>query len=307
MPHLIFQTKFPMHEEMAEISIFGSIEKETMEALQQCTLAALQSAAHMAAPPVGFWRPSPYSGHVVHFAVNMPGSWQWRCTLQNVLRVAWMDVFERAGWSVVSMWNCSACASTPSLLDLALVGPPPPAPRPPAPLPPHSPDVRHPTLRSARPSAHMAGPSPNATVAGSVSRESMCAPTPLPRTPHHQAPRASTPGGAPSNGLHVPPPPPPAPHEKEAARSASADDEAEKEELAISALTAVAQSEHFAAASSSPAHGACSGGDVVDGTAAVPPSLMISSLPFPPLPPSPSLPPPRSYTHTPKTQIHATN
>ncbi len=65
MPHLIFQTKFPMHEEMAEISIFGSIEKGTMEALQQCTLAALQSAAHMAAPPTGFWRPSPYSSHVV--------------------------------------------------------------------------------------------------------------------------------------------------------------------------------------------------------------------------------------------------
>jgi len=54
---------------MAEISFFGSIERETMEALQQCTFAALQSTSHQKqaqqAQPVGIWRPSPYSGHVV--------------------------------------------------------------------------------------------------------------------------------------------------------------------------------------------------------------------------------------------------
>jgi hypothetical protein len=65
MPHMIFQTKFPMYEEMAEISFFGSIERETMESLQQCTLTALQSATPKQAQPVVFWRPSPYSGHVV--------------------------------------------------------------------------------------------------------------------------------------------------------------------------------------------------------------------------------------------------
>ena len=59
----------------------------------------------------------------------MPGSWQWRSTLQNVLRVAWMDVFERAGWSVVSMWNCNTCASNSSLHELALVAPSPPTPK----------------------------------------------------------------------------------------------------------------------------------------------------------------------------------
>jgi len=53
-----------------------------------------------------------------HFVMNLPGDWQWRHTLQNILRVAWMDIFERAGWSIVSMWNCNASASNSSLLGL---------------------------------------------------------------------------------------------------------------------------------------------------------------------------------------------
>ena len=71
MPHLIFQTKFPMMEQLAEISFFGSIERETMEALQACTFAALQQSTFDSQQqpnpnaPVGFWRPSPYSPHVV--------------------------------------------------------------------------------------------------------------------------------------------------------------------------------------------------------------------------------------------------
>jgi hypothetical protein len=71
MPHLIFQTKFPMLEQTAEISFFGSIERETMEALQACTSSALQQS-HLGTPnqanmnaQVGFWRPSLYSPHVV--------------------------------------------------------------------------------------------------------------------------------------------------------------------------------------------------------------------------------------------------
>ena len=40
------------------------------------------------------------------FIVNMPGTWECRRTLQNVLRVLWLDVFERAGWTVASASNC---------------------------------------------------------------------------------------------------------------------------------------------------------------------------------------------------------
>lgn len=88
-----------------------------------------------------------------------------------------------------------------------------------------------------------------------------------------QAASASARAGEPKTGVNLPPPPPPLP-DKEATRSGSADDEAQKEELAISALTTVAQCEHAAAAaaaaaSSSSASGACKGGDLKNGVAAV--------------------------------------
>jgi len=40
------------------------------------------------------------------FIINMPGTWECRRTLQNVLRVLWLDVFERAGWLVTSAADC---------------------------------------------------------------------------------------------------------------------------------------------------------------------------------------------------------
>ena len=131
MPHLIFQTKFPMHEQVAEITFFGCIERETMEALQQTTAATLQRNATGTQEPVGVWRQSPYSGHVVHFVVNVPGNWQLRHTLQNILRVAWMDIFDKAGWTVMSMWNCNSSASMAGVTpggasDKAFAVPPPP-------------------------------------------------------------------------------------------------------------------------------------------------------------------------------------
>ena len=192
----------------------------------------------------------------------MPGSWQWRSTLQNVLRVAWMDVFERAGWSVVSMWNCNTCASNSSLHELALVAPSPPAPTP---SPPNNAPPR-PAPLSQRPH-----PSRRPTPSPSVKNRAQTPlrkrePKNLSRAHNQAASAASALGGAPKNGVNLPPPPPPLP-DKEAARSGSADDEAEKEGLAISALTAVAQCEHAAAAaaaaaSSSSASGACGGGDL---------------------------------------------
>jgi hypothetical protein len=63
MPHLIFQTKFPMLGQTAEISFFGSIERETMTALQARTFSALQPYQVNDQP--GYWRESPYSSHVV--------------------------------------------------------------------------------------------------------------------------------------------------------------------------------------------------------------------------------------------------
>ena len=103
--------------QMAEISFFGSIERETMEALQHTTCATLQEAAQKQkqASTAGEWRQSPHSGHAVHYVMNLPGDWAWRHTLQNILRVAWMDVFQRASWSLVSMWNANASASRASL------------------------------------------------------------------------------------------------------------------------------------------------------------------------------------------------
>ena len=43
--------------------------------------------------------------HARQYVVNMQGGWECRRTLQNVLRVLWLDVFERAGWTVASATN----------------------------------------------------------------------------------------------------------------------------------------------------------------------------------------------------------
>jgi len=43
MPHLIFQTKFPARDQTAEITFFGALEKDTMEAIKQCTIDTIQS------------------------------------------------------------------------------------------------------------------------------------------------------------------------------------------------------------------------------------------------------------------------
>ena len=146
MPHLIFQARFPSHmqEPTAELSFFGPIEKETMEALQACTFATLQSCQEGSLgpnsphPPKGFWKPSEYSPNVVcvpacsarpplikewllmgascfsrHFVINHPGSWDNRFTLQNILRVVWIDTFESVGWTTLSTWNSGPGTDAP--------------------------------------------------------------------------------------------------------------------------------------------------------------------------------------------------
>jgi len=40
------------------------------------------------------------------FVVALPVSCELRRTIQNVLRVAWLDVLENAGWRVASASNC---------------------------------------------------------------------------------------------------------------------------------------------------------------------------------------------------------
>jgi hypothetical protein len=148
---------------------------------------------------------------------------------------------------------------------------PTPTPSPPRPAPPRSQNAR--TLRGVPRPHPSRRPTPSPTVKNRAQ-------TPLRKRepknlarPNNQAASASALGGAPKNGVNLPPPPPPLP-DKEAARSGSADDEAEKEELAISALTAVAQCEHAAAAaaaaaSSSSASGACGGSDLKNRVSAV--------------------------------------
>ena len=49
------------------------------------------------------------------FVVNLPDSWDCRRTLQNVLRVLWLDIFERSGWHVVSACDASQAVGSPSL------------------------------------------------------------------------------------------------------------------------------------------------------------------------------------------------
>ena len=63
---LITQTKLSLTHSGAEVSFYGPIERETMEALQACTFAALQTVWEASASPVAFWRPSPFSSHVVY-------------------------------------------------------------------------------------------------------------------------------------------------------------------------------------------------------------------------------------------------
>jgi len=47
------------------------------------------------------------------FIVQVSGTWECRRTLQNVLRVLWLDVFESAGWVVASAANCEHAGLPP--------------------------------------------------------------------------------------------------------------------------------------------------------------------------------------------------
>eukprot|EP00292_Cryptomonas_paramecium_P023494 CAMPEP_0113697506 /NCGR_PEP_ID=MMETSP0038_2-20120614/22174_1 /TAXON_ID=2898 /ORGANISM="Cryptomonas paramecium" /LENGTH=151 /DNA_ID=CAMNT_0000620529 /DNA_START=192 /DNA_END=643 /DNA_ORIENTATION=+ /assembly_acc=CAM_ASM_000170 len=76
-----------------------------MEALQACTFAALQASWDATGSPPAFWRPSQYSTQSVQFLLHVPGGWECRRTLLNVLRVSWLDVLEQFGWTVRSAWN----------------------------------------------------------------------------------------------------------------------------------------------------------------------------------------------------------
>ncbi|KAJ1477535.1 hypothetical protein T484DRAFT_1906187 [Baffinella frigidus] len=119
MPHLIFQTKFPARDQTAEITFFGALEKETMEAIKTCTIDALRYN-ESPAPPAAVWKSTP--PNVCRLEFTLPEAVECRHTLLNVLRVSWMDVFECAGWGIVSMWHANSRAT--NSLDA------PPAPQP---------------------------------------------------------------------------------------------------------------------------------------------------------------------------------
>ena len=64
MPHIILQTKFPATEATAEVCFYGSIEPETMQAVQLATCGALQSSIDLTTKQVGFWQQNPLAPSV---------------------------------------------------------------------------------------------------------------------------------------------------------------------------------------------------------------------------------------------------
>ena len=66
MPHLVFQTKFPRTQNAAELTFYGTLDQQTMEALQSTTFTALDTD-----PPTsngrkpGFWRQQSFSSDVL--------------------------------------------------------------------------------------------------------------------------------------------------------------------------------------------------------------------------------------------------
>jgi hypothetical protein len=53
--------------------------------------------------------------------LNLPVAWESRRMIQNILQIAWMDVFEQAGWTILSNWNsansAAECSVHPSATD----------------------------------------------------------------------------------------------------------------------------------------------------------------------------------------------
>jgi len=111
---MILQTRFSGKDTHAELSCYGSLERETMQAIASSTRSALDTTPSSAEGAGGEWRSSPFSSQVLQWVVVLPGSWECRRTLQNILRVAWLDVFERAGWAVKSAWNSDAVVQVAS-------------------------------------------------------------------------------------------------------------------------------------------------------------------------------------------------
>ncbi|EKX38137.1 hypothetical protein GUITHDRAFT_144446 [Guillardia theta CCMP2712] len=125
MPHLIFQAKFPLTKEQAVISLYGLLEKQLIEDFKQCSTSVLQNALGSELPDpvivddakdteapdqIKYCRSLLYPCDLPafldrHFTIRLPISIERRSILQNVLKIEWMDMFERGGWTLVSMWN----------------------------------------------------------------------------------------------------------------------------------------------------------------------------------------------------------
>uniref|UniRef100_A0A7S1EAA2 Uncharacterized protein n=1 Tax=Hemiselmis andersenii TaxID=464988 RepID=A0A7S1EAA2_HEMAN len=103
MPHLIFTTKFPRKSDAAEVFFFGQCEANTLEALQAATSSTLAVSAQASA-----WKPSPISPHAACFTVAIPTGCGPAGSVQGKLRMAWLSVFERQGWGVVSCYESDA-------------------------------------------------------------------------------------------------------------------------------------------------------------------------------------------------------
>jgi hypothetical protein len=62
MPHFIIQTLFPANEGSAEINFYGTLERETMQAVQLATCSALQASMDL---QVGLWQKHPLAPNVM--------------------------------------------------------------------------------------------------------------------------------------------------------------------------------------------------------------------------------------------------
>mmetsp|Transcript_67022 Transcript_67022/g.153839 ORF Transcript_67022/g.153839 Transcript_67022/m.153839 type:complete len:487 (+) Transcript_67022:93-1553(+) len=116
MPHLLVQTRFPAAAPRAEVTFYGSFERELLTELQTVTVEAveaLQATYGLETQSAGSWKPSPISPNAIHCVIDLPDTREHRALLENILQVAWLDVCEKAGWASVCAWGATTPCPCP--------------------------------------------------------------------------------------------------------------------------------------------------------------------------------------------------
>jgi hypothetical protein len=66
MPHLMIQTKFSASDASAEVNVYGTVERETMQAVQLATCSALQTPVDLSSSAhAGTWQKHPLAPNVM--------------------------------------------------------------------------------------------------------------------------------------------------------------------------------------------------------------------------------------------------